>query len=77
MESKRTRVEEPEPELETEETIDPEALKELEERLKGHGIDRTSAAWILLFDERVVARLRDRSPSVWMREMRRRGLDVE
>ena len=63
-------------ELETEDSIDPEARRIFEERVAAHGIERGSDSWKALFDELVVDRLREKSADGWMREMRRRGLDV-
>ena len=76
--SKKRRVEsEEDEELETEETIDPTAFKEFEERMKENGIERSNGAWDLLFDEEVVARLKERNPSAWMRIMRQRSQDAQ
>ena len=48
--SKKRRVESREEKLETEETIDPEAYKEFEQRMRDGGITKSSGPWKLLFD---------------------------
>ena len=76
VEAKRRRVEEEEQVLETEDTIDPEAMREFEKRMADHNVDKEGGAWKLLFDEFVVDRLKEKSPMGWAREMRRRNIEV-
>ena len=74
VESKKRRVEAAETELETEESIDPDAYKIFTENLENRGISKDSAVWKMLFDEIAMDRLRERDPTSWMREVRRREL---
>ena len=52
--SKKRRVESESEELETEETIDPEAYQQFKERMASNGVTKESGAWPLLFEEEVV-----------------------
>lgn len=72
--SKKRRVESEQMQLETEETIDPEAFREFEEKMKCRGMGKTHGAWKLLFDEVVIERLKERHSTEWMRVMCQRGL---
>ena len=53
--------------LEREEDIDPEELKAEEERLRGRGVTRASAAWSALFREFCEQRLLRKNPDAWRR----------
>ena len=75
--SKKRRVSSSESELETEETMDPEAYGDFVRRMQRNGIEKDTSSWKLLFDEEAVARLKDRSPSEWMRLMRGRRMESE
>ena len=47
-------------EIETEETVDPEVMREFIEKQSKANVERGSAVWRLLFDEVVMERLKDR-----------------
>ena len=67
---------EPEVELENERTIDSEVLRVFEETMASRDppIVRGESSWNAVFDEFVLERLREKSHSSWVRQMRIRGI---
>ena len=61
-------------ELETEETVDQEAMREFMRKHEESGVVRGSEVWKMLFDEFVMDRLQERDRPAFVRELRRRGL---
>ena len=64
-------------EIETEETVDPEVMREFIEKQNKANVERRQAVWRLLFDEVVMERLRNRDVDSWRRERRRRDMEVD
>ena len=60
-------------ELETEETVDPEAMREFVRNREG--VVRGSDLWNEFFEEFVMISLQERDPPAYVRELRRRGLE--
>ena len=59
--------------LETEETVDPDAMREFMRKHEESGVERGSVLWKKFFDELVMMRLQERDPPAYARELRRRG----